>query len=204
MVFQQNLASFAANRFMIVFKPASVLAVAATTLHAYQKNKGVQLEWFVNNPADIESFEIEKSLDTRQFIKIGGIKNTATSTAKFNWFDADCTSGNNYYRVKIISKAGSVTYTKVAVVLLKQSAGTLTLLANPVKNLMVLRLNQLEGGRYQVELFNNLAQKVADQTLQHNGLTAAYSINLPQLAQGVYTLNVYKGEKITTLQVIVE
>jgi hypothetical protein len=105
-------ASAAANRFQITFK--TILPFAFTSLTAYQKNNTVPVEWKVEHETDISKYEVEKSLDGTMFLKEGTTIVTGNNSAvnSYNWLDKNAVSGNNYYRIKMISKNGQNNYRK--------------------------------------------------------------------------------------------
>jgi hypothetical protein len=59
-------ASFA-SRFTIVFKAGSTLPVTLTDVRAYEKDKGIQVEWTALTEINIGRYEVEKSINGQQF-----------------------------------------------------------------------------------------------------------------------------------------
>ncbi len=112
--------SLAGNRFKIVFKQGSVLPVTVTDLKAYSKDKGVQVEWIARTETNTVRYEVQKSVDGRDFEKAGTVEAKGNAPViTYGWFDATPVNGTTYYRLKVIDKSGAVTYTSVVKVYLE-------------------------------------------------------------------------------------
>ncbi len=199
-----NAASSAADRFMVVFSLGSTLPVSLTSVAAYQKLQGVQVEWKAEAETNIDRYEIEKSLNSQQFIKSASVaaKNNGTTTA-YDWFDANAVNGNNFYRIKSISRAGEEKYSQVVRVNLNNNGKEITVYPNPLKgDVLSLYLN-LNKGRYSITLTNKAGQQIYKQIIEHPGGSATQTLQLPvKLANAVYQLQVSSGEKTYTKQII--
>jgi hypothetical protein len=91
---------------------------------ATKSGSSANLNWKVD-PVDIpQTVEILKSNNGRDFTKVGavpGIEGVAT----YNYTDA-LSDGNNYYRLRLIDKDGSVMYSKVAAILSQPNGFAIT------------------------------------------------------------------------------
>ena len=201
-----NSASSAADRFMVIFAQLnnSPLPVNLSNVRAYQKAKDIQVEWTAQTEVNMDKYEVEKSIDGRQFSK------TATTTARnsssattYNWLDVNAVTGANYYRIKAISKTGDVQYSKIVRVDISSKVNEITVYPNPVTdNVIGLSIN-LPKGSYTITLTNKLGQQVYKKQLVHLGGAATESLELSQhLAQGIYQLTVSDGENKYVKQVM--
>ncbi len=182
-------ATMAADRFRIVFRASSTLPVTITNLRAYQKNAAIQVEWNTANELNLGSYEVEKSVDGSSFIKAGTI--AAIGSSSYNWLDAAPAAGNNYYRIKAISKNGSAQYTQIVNVKIGKDKNTFTVIGNPVKNKTVaLQLEGVEKGSYTITVYNNMGQQVATKTIVHAGGSATDALPLGNVATGSYQLSI--------------
>lgn len=203
-----DTASFAANRFSIIFKAGNVLPVTITNARAYAKDKGISVEWISETETNIQNYEVEKSIDGATFtqsVVIAAKGNNAVSE-NYSWFDARPVSGNNFYRIKITNRSGAIKYSQIVNVNMGKSKSGITVFPNPVTgNVIGLQLNNLEKGTYHTGLYNNLGQKVYTGKVEHAGGSGSYSLSTGvQLSRGVYTLQVINGDKTTSTKVVVE
>ena len=73
----------------------------------------VRLNWEAANEQETVKYEIEKSLTASNFNKIGTVLSRQLSQSAYIDFDNTPALGWNYYRLKIIDKTGSFTYSPV-------------------------------------------------------------------------------------------
>ena len=188
-----NSASTSANRFKIVFKSNASLPIIFTQLKAYQKNTDVELDWDVQNDISLNSYEIEKSSDGILFIKSGQVQ--ATGKNSYNWLDAYPIIGNNFYRLKFISKNGQVNYSQVVNVKIGGAKNIFTIVINPIAyKRITLQLENVDQGNYQLALFSSIGQRVATKNIYARGGSSTEIFEVSNLPFGIYQLNI-TGEK---------
>ena len=201
-------ASSAANRFVIIFKPGSILPVTLTDVKAYQKEQGIQVDWTAHTEINVDHYEVEKSTTAQQFEKAGIVnaRQNNSVTEYYGWFDKNVVTGNNFYRIKIVDKSGSFKYTDIVKVRIAKGEGSISIFPNPVKNkLMHIQLENLDKGRYNVVLYNNLGEKLMTKVIDHTGRSAGYIVDAGQLvSKGSYRLVVSNGDFQLTETVVFE
>lgn len=126
--------SVTANRFRIVFKQAATLPVTYKSINAYQHAADIAVEWIVENEINIARYEVEKSSDGVNFVKVN---TSATSGANristvYRWMDANPSNGNNFYRVRSISPDGGFEFSKVVMVKMGIAGSGIRIYPNPV------------------------------------------------------------------------
>ena len=182
-------ASMAANRFRIVFRGNGALPVSITNLKAYQKNTGIQVEWNTMNELNMNSYELEKSNDGTTFTKVGTV--AATGAPSYNWFDASPNKGNNFYRIRLMDKNGTFTYTQVVNVKTGGIKNLFSVAGNPIKSgAVLLQLENVDKGSYTVNVYNSLGQQVTCKSINHAGGSATEIIHVGSLAAGVYQVSI--------------
>ncbi len=197
--------SKATDRFMVVFRSNASLPVTLTNIKAYQQNAGIAVEWNTQSESGMQQYEVEKSANGTNFVKVNTTAAKSGTTNSYNFFDATPFSGANYYRIKAISLNGDVKYSSIVVVRLNTKGTKVTLYPNPVKGENInLELTGLAKGNYNVSLFNQLGQQVLNRTITHNGTNATQTINIGSIASGVYELRLSNGETVVTQKLIKE
>ncbi|MCW3110653.1 MAG: type sorting protein, partial [Segetibacter sp.] len=201
-------ASFASNRFSIVFGTPATLPVILTNVKAYQKDKGIQVDWNTATETNIDKYEVEKSVNSQQFDKAFSIaaKSNNALANSYNWFDNNASSGNNFYRIKIVEKTGDFRYSPVVRVNISNGKSGFTVFPNPIKgNTISIQLSNMEEGKYAVNIFSNTGQKVYSSSLQHTGGSASQTLLLNQkIATGKYTLQLSSDKKNITQAILVQ
>lgn len=80
------------------------------------KNNTVLLQWQTIMETDIQSFEIQKSIDGFSFSTIGSIGAFNTENNHYTFTDNDFSNNIQYYRLKVIEQDGSNYFSKTVVV----------------------------------------------------------------------------------------
>jgi hypothetical protein len=198
-------ASTAADRFMIVFGPNNALPVNLSTVKAYQKAKDIQVEWTAQTEVNMEKYEVEKSTNGQQFSKATSVvaRGNNNNPAAYDWMDVNANNGNNYYRIKAISKTGEVHYSKVIRVNIGNVGNRIGIYPNPINDYVVSLSLNLPKGKYTITLTNKLGQQIFNKEIEHLGGAATQTVQFENnLAQGVYQLAVSDGENNYVQQLI--
>ena len=120
-VVNSESASYKTDRFRIVFTNAAVvLPVVLKEVKATAKDGGVSINWTVENEVNIRRYSVERSTDAgKSYTPVAAIdaKNpTNAAVTTYNSFDALPKTGDNLYRIKVESKEGTISYSKVVMV----------------------------------------------------------------------------------------
>ena len=191
--------------FVSVFQiDLTALPVQLINVKAYQKNAGVQIEWTAQQEMNIDRYELERSRNGQQFIKLGSVeaKGNASVVINYNLFDPTPLGGVNFYRIKII-EGGKITYSQVINVNISKGA-LIAIYPNPINGkTIVLQMINLQKGNYTITLSNKLGQQMQHKMIEHPGGSATATIEpLNTLAAGVYLLRLSGGEINIIHQVI--
>ena len=90
------------------------LPVELTSFNAKVVGDKVSLSWITATEKNNAGFEIQRSIDNKQFVSIGFIKGNGTTTERQSYSFTDNNTGNKlYYRLKQVDFDGSFTYSNV-------------------------------------------------------------------------------------------
>lgn len=168
------------------------LPVTLTSFRAYEAGTAVITEWKTVAESNIERYEVERSADGFQFLKIGEVDSrNSPSPAVYTFTDLQPLQGNNFYRLRIPERDGAVKYS--AVVSVRTGAGIasgIRIYPNPVTHSTLhLQLLHQPAGLYTVQLYSNSGQLVLTQVIRHAGGSSGELLQLPaRLAAGMYQL----------------
>jgi N-acetylneuraminic acid mutarotase len=164
--------------------PLSILNFAASL-----NNTVVQTQWQTASEVNFSHFNIERSLDGRDFKNIGKVdafSGTGITTKKYQYDDQNATSlGTNklYYRLQIVDKDGSSTYSPIAIINLS-SKNSITVSPNPASEyITVSGSTSLQT----IQLYDLMGRLV--KTVNANG-SSSTSISIASLAKGQYQIKV--------------
>ena len=174
---------------------AFILPVNFANISAYSKNKGVQVEWDGLNEINLARYEVERASVGQNFIKLGNVAAKNTAQSSYNWFDATPLEGDNYYRIKAVSKDASVQYSRIVKINIGAITSSILVSPNPaISKKIRIQFNNIKAGTYAIAAYNASGQQVAAGTYVHDGSSInSITIGNSQLAAGVYKVVVTNG-----------
>ncbi len=178
--------------------PMEVLPVTGIDVRAYPADAGIVVDWTNQQENDIEQYEIEKSIDGRQFSKIGMVMaGTPHIINKYKWLDSVPEQGGNYYRIKIINRAGTQNYSSIVLVNIRNEKDDIEIFPNPVSgDLFSVRFNNIPRGTYILTLINYKGQVMWKKNVYHadSNTNEVFPINF-SFPSGKYKLSITGGKK---------
>ncbi|UEG51275.1 M36 family metallopeptidase [Ferruginibacter lapsinanis] len=139
----------------------------------------VKVYWNVENETNIGQYIIEHSADQHIWEPLYTI--TQTGMSSYNYFDNDPADGANYYRIKIIEKDGSFTYSAIRMINFnKRLKDFITLSPNPAHNYADIIFNT-DALNTTINIFDGTGKLVM--TKKTNGNTRVHTNTL---SPGVY------------------
>jgi hypothetical protein len=157
---------------------------------------------------NIANYSIEKSADGSNFTAAVSLqpKTNNGSLNSYTYFDAAPFAGNNYYRIKVTERNGTVKYSSVLNVRLSAGGTGVNVYPNPVKGSTVnVQFDAMDKAVYSVTMYNSMGQKVFTKNINHNGGTAAYSVELPaSVKKGVYNMSISNNTDGISRKIVVE
>ncbi len=196
-----NPASYAADRFSIVFSKGTIPAVFAfKSIKATLQHKNIDVEWQTENEAAVTHYEIEGSSDGIKFTKLSVLASKTSTGSIYSWFDINAVPGDHYYRIKSSASNAEKKYSNTVKVNIPSTATgskELVVYPNPVKTSLSLQLSYLEKGMYVIEITNMNGQMVKRQSLLHIGGTFKYTLPVDNgLPIGKYQVKLTDGGSV--------
>lgn len=188
----------------------TALPVTISSLKAAQQGNNIAVEWKASNQLNMKQYEVEKSTDAVNFIKVNTQAATGTngSDVVYHWVDVNPVVGTNYYRIRSIGFAGDNKFSQVVVVKTGKGSPDITIYPNPVvNNVFSLQFSDMKKGVYQLRMFTSVGQLVFTKAINHNGGNASQTVPLiAGMANGNYRLEITKPDqsKINKSILIVE
>ena len=191
-----NAASAASDRFKVVFRQMNALPVTFVSIKAVQKDKNILVEWSVENESGMQQFEVEKSSDGINFLQIGIIPALNKGAADYNWIDAQPFGGDNYYRIRSVSRDGIINYTKIIRVTIAKITGKISVYPNPINDGSIhLQMTNQPTGIYRIKLLSSSGQMLITGKITHSESKAMETIHAGHLPKGIYQLELVKPDE---------
>jgi Secretion system C-terminal sorting domain len=181
---------------LYAFDTITVSGVVPLTLLSFDafKNKNkVDLKWTTTNEINTAHFEIERSINGVQFIKIGSV-NSANSSGinNYSYEDLQPLKGLNFYRLKQVDIDGSFKHSNINKVLFENFGDAVNIYPNPAKDYIQFDY----AGKQKtvlVNLFDMQSRLIKTTTLAN---VLPLKLNIENLAKGKYVVQLSDGEKI--------
>ena len=149
------------------FNISSVLPVTLISFKGTDKNKYVQLNWRTASEINSKFFEVEHSLNGRNFSTYATIVSTGnyTNTSNYSYKHFKAVDGINYYRLKMTDRDNSFKYSEVIGVMMKKQNQDLTIYPNPAKALINISFTAANNAIYEIVMSNMEGKIVSNQTI---------------------------------------
>ena len=166
----------------------------------------VEFSWVATSENNMKTYELEKSVNGSSFASIGLIsaQNNA-APYQYTYSDGTPSEGYNDYRLSSTDKTGKVTYSSILKIDNSYRKPDLKVIPNPVKNgVLNLQISNLEGGKYNLLLYNNEGRQVFGRSFDYTSGSATETVYLPQnLSAGSYFLQLTNGREKMNRQVMI-
>jgi hypothetical protein len=176
-------------RFDLMTSSSSSLPVELTSFQAKEKSNLVELTWQTATEKNNEGFNIERSLDGKNWESISFVQGNGTTqdVQDYTFIDETPLSGTNYYRLKQIDYDGKFEYSMIETVELAIDEALVAVFPNPVQDEMTI-----VNGQGFATIFNLLGQPV--QQFKIN--SEQFRIVTTDLPKGQYILHIVQPQEV--------
>ncbi len=179
---------FTFNNFLykyIYFDNATSLPVTLTSFTALLQGTQVKTSWNVSAEVNTRQYEVEYSTSGDHFNRISTVAAAGVAGKnEYTYYHTNPANGFNYYRLKIIDKDGSFTYSAIRQVTVDPSV-VIRLYPNPVRDVLTLSVANPAAKTSEVILLNAFGQQVWQKQM-----SGTEQIDMKRLPAGNYLLRV--------------
>ncbi len=174
--------------------PLAALPIELGSFTVEEDNCQAVLKWMTLSEEENDYFEVQRSIDGRNFETIAKIQGAGNSLEEIDYEYIDTNPlTNNYYRLAWVDFAGNIEYGKIVFIELAHCNESFTVLSaypNPVThqdNLQIELYNDKEG-TYNYQIFNSVGKSVSTGNINLNSGTQTFGIKLEHLQSGAYSI----------------
>jgi len=192
---------FAYKNFPNIAVPLGLEEFRAAAINAY----AIQLDWTISSEQNTDHIIIERSIDGRTFSETGRLPATsnASSPISYSYTDNNPQSPINYYRLAIVEKNGTTTYSDIRKVKFDNNNDLVKVYPVPVAaGQLTVNASALQAGmgRLTIHLINDLGQPVLSQMIQA-GTSKIFSTS--GIAKGTYMLKLTGSNGYSSIHPVV-
>lgn len=160
------------------------LPVNLLSFTANVANKNVNVNWATTNEVNLAGFEVQRSVNGKDFIPVSMVQAAGTVASKtYSFVDQEPVPGMSYYRLRLNDKDGSFKYSAIATVK-TQSVGV-SVYPNPVRSNLTIQ-HEAAGEGTVISVLNLGGKQVLTVNVQAGSFQT--SIDAARLAPGTYMI----------------
>jgi hypothetical protein len=157
------------------------------------QSNGTLLEWETANEVNTSQFALERSLDGQNFKQIGTVAAAGNDGKnKYSYTDNEAMQQSSlvlYYRLKMIDKDGSFTYSDVVTITLPSVTGKISVFPNPARKEIKVTVAVPADGKVKWNITDNTGRIVLQNSISLKKGNNSTQINVSNLSGGIYYLN---------------
>jgi hypothetical protein len=182
-----------------------ILPVEFFYFNVIESNGNGLLKWGTSSEENNDYFEIQKSTDGKTFYTIGKVDGNGTTneTSHYNFVDENLTVGTTYYRIKQVDSNGEIHYSVIKSLAIN-AFGEIVLAPNPGNGIFAITAQVKADAIVEISVLNILSEEVYGSSEAAPEGVFQKSIELSNLASGVYLVQVKAGVEQKTIRYIKE
>lgn len=147
------------------------------------------LHWTATDEVNTQSFMVQRSDGNAAFVTVGTVAALSTpGTNGYNYTDAGLTPGTWLYRLQLVDKDGTITYSPIVSLTLGASGAGMLLYPNPVDDLLSVQLTAGAAGMRTVQLTDMQGHVLQEQVLTLNPGASTITFKTAGLSAGAYLI----------------
>jgi hypothetical protein len=174
----------------------SVLPLKLLSFSAQKENNNVLLNWQTANEVTVSHINVQRSINNKDFIDIGKVSATCCA---YSFVDGQLSTVDSklYYRLEIVDKDGSKTYSEIRNVELGIRNVGISIYPNPAIEQVTITCKNAK----EILVIDYLGKPVYQSTVDSRPLT----VNTKQLVKGIYVVKaIMINGQIKTEKLVVE
>jgi hypothetical protein len=174
--------------------PVTLISFTATKISREVEGSTALLNWQTSSETNSDRFAIERSPDGKKWMNIGNVtaNGDMNTSSWYSFPDKKPMDGENLYRLKMIDRDGSFTFSRIQSV---DFDAQISFYPNPVKDL--LKIKGATTGK--VQLINNAGKVVFS-----SGNIPTEGIDMVNLSAGVYLIRITHKDGSSTVRKVVK
>lgn len=157
----------------------------------------VSLNWITTTEINSKSFEVERSIDGKNFTAIGTVEAKGFAS-DYSFIDVKPFVGLNYYRLKMVDKDGKFEYSEIKTIKFGNSF-KFEMYPNPAKSTVNILVDKLNSKA--ILIITNIYGKQLYNQLLNDGNNV---ININSFSKGIYLVNITTDESVETKKLIID
>ena len=175
--------------FTITAFNAIVLPITLKYFSSWKRPDANRLTWLTTSEKNFSHFEIEKSIDGVNFIRIASINGHGSYSKETPYtYDDNEIKPIQYYRLKYVDVDGKFTYSNVIRVNRDDITNAKVIFSNKITSVLALRIIDLPASDLSIKIIDNAGREVRSQHVKINPGENSINLNTGSIPSGFYYL----------------
>ncbi|MEI6946705.1 T9SS type A sorting domain-containing protein [Paraflavisolibacter sp. H34] len=164
----------------------------------------VQLNWLTAEEKNVDHFEVERSTNSRNFIRIHSqaARGKGAVQTAYAAVDNEPAAGTNYYRLKMVDKDSSFKYSEVKSVNFRAKGIQVTAYPNPFEQSVQLNIRAEKATLAHISVTDFLGRRILQQTVSLTAGSNQVALPVSAWQAGLYQVQVIAGDQVTTSKLV--
>ncbi len=162
-----------------------------------RNEKQVTNSWTTASEINTSHFNVQRSIDGRNFVNVGKVAAVGVST--YSFIDNQLPTANDkltlYYRLQAADKDGSYQFSEVRQITINDKQQAISVYPNPAKDKVLLKFSNNPSGVYSLVVNDVVGKLVLRKEIM--AINGVISLNVESLNSGIYLVKV--GEQIAKI-----
>ena len=177
------------------------------TFTADKKEQQVNLQWTVADVSILDHFEVERSKDGSNWQMLSAVPASTTANTvnyQFAYNDNKAFAGQSFYRVKLVFKSGTSSYTDVRSIYTQELNTIVSISPNPASTVATITFRSSIASGATILLYDYSGKQLRSKTVTvTTGDNAIQLGDLSGLSAGIYFVRVKLGETISNQKLLI-
>lgn len=179
--------------------PSDPLFIRLNEFNVVNHGNTNDLSWSTATEDAGDVFEIQRSIDGKDFNKIGTINAKGSAPSAYGFTDKTPFAGTNYYRLKFVNNDGSIYYSNIASANINENKElTISAYPNPMADKLDIAINGAISTAAKISLIDGAGRVCYTQAVTKPGII---TVNTSQLVSGIYFIRYSNGKEQKIIKV---
>lgn len=190
------------SAFFVTGQSAVALPVTLVSFQAQRKESKVHVSWQTSSEVNASHFEIERSGNGKTWQTMGNVQTNGDGKGIYEHIDASPLSNINYYRLKMVDRDGSYSYSRIVSASMMNIIQVLkvSVYPNPVTS-GTLTVTTSGIGKPDITVYDLLGRKV--NAIMQKETKGEIALDVSRLPVGVYMIAIRRGQEYTHQRFVV-
>jgi hypothetical protein len=167
--------------------PDCILPIYLSTFDGHNEGRENHLYWLTDQEINSSHFEVERSNNGYDFVKIGIVETDPTQS--YNFIDNTPYSVSNYYRLKMVDLDETFSYSSIIYLETKNQIES-KVYPNPFEDSLIYTYQSEQNEELEIQVINILGQKVFHYNVNCETCGNYVTVNTSNIPSGKYTIRI--------------